>query len=449
MTRMDIHWRQGQFLRQHHFQAFQAGIGDRLGWERSLACDHPWGVLSVEVDTQALAAKRVAFRNLCAVLPESGTVVDIAGGSLVDALDIGPALERTSQPLIIRLGVPKYDPRRPNATVPGRDAKGELLRYHVVSKPRFDDNLGEESFEVEFRQLHARLFVEGSDAAGMESIPVLQVNPAVEGGGAPTVDGDFVPPCIRISGSHTLVRELRSLVSQIRVTAEEQLRSLARDPAFNPANALFLQTLGRSLSHLSSMELSRGSVSPLDLYRALDTLLWELLAFDPQEARPLIPVFSHERPGPGLLTLFGEVLPRIRPVGPPTNLIKVPFRRDQDVLVADLEEEHFTRPTQYHLMIRSKRDRAAITNVVQDRNGFKIMPFSKRYFGGFGVPAVEDPTPPPQLKPQPDTMYYRLQREAEKQMWEQIRDEKKMSVFCDPKDLSTFDELVLCMIVPE
>ena len=57
MTARAVHWHEGMFLQPHHFQADHRYLTARTHRAMSWPVHHTWGLRSVEIDTDALAAK--------------------------------------------------------------------------------------------------------------------------------------------------------------------------------------------------------------------------------------------------------------------------------------------------------------------------------------------------------------------------------------------------------
>lgn len=69
-----VHWSEGQFLQPHHFQQMQRSLIETINSERALYTPYSEGLVSIEIDEDALRARRVVikiFVRLCLMVPAS------------------------------------------------------------------------------------------------------------------------------------------------------------------------------------------------------------------------------------------------------------------------------------------------------------------------------------------------------------------------------------------
>ena len=58
-----LHWSEGLFLQQHHFQYLQNFLLNRDRLTRDLLLAYPWGFIQVEVDSEALENLLVSVQS--------------------------------------------------------------------------------------------------------------------------------------------------------------------------------------------------------------------------------------------------------------------------------------------------------------------------------------------------------------------------------------------------
>ena len=151
-----VRWREGMFVRPHHFQQFDLYLE-----ARQIACfqaliGNGWGLALMEVAEDLLANYTFEVKSLRAVLPD-GTLVDVPGngrlpGRTLDAkqLDIGVPRE-------VLLGVRRVEERRPLALESG-PGRGET-RFLPVDDEVFDLDVGREPAPIERMRSNASLAV--------------------------------------------------------------------------------------------------------------------------------------------------------------------------------------------------------------------------------------------------------------------------------------------------
>ncbi len=105
--------------------------------------------------------------------------------------------------------------------------------------------------------------------------------------------------------------------------------------------------------------------------------------------------------------------------------MKVPFVQDDQFLAATLTDEHFTKPNDYFLGIKSKEDPRAIAAFVEDADKFKLMPRSLATRAIWGVRLKEERIVPLELPAANDLHYFRLLRSDSQRVWDLLKVEKQ------------------------
>ena len=81
----------------------------------------------------------------------------------------------------------------------------------------------------------------------------------------------------------------------------------------------------------------------------------------------------------------------------PAACLKIDLKKTDAGYTATLADEHFAGPTDYFLVIRSKRAAKAVIELVEDGNRFKVMPASLATRAVYGVKVEKEELPPPHL----------------------------------------------------
>ncbi len=110
------------------------------------------------------------------------------------------------------------------------------------------------------------------------------------------------------------------------------------------------------------------------------------------------------------------------------SFIQVPFALEAGVWSAALSEEHFTRPNEYYLGIKTGLDPKGLMTLAEDADRFKIMAFSMAGRAIRGIKLESERVPPLELPAQTGLHYFRLNLAESARMWEQIRAERKVAV---------------------
>jgi len=130
-----IRWREGMFVRPHHFQQFDLNLEARQVAYHQALVGNGWGIVRLEIAEELLANYTFEVRTLRAVLPD-GTLVDVPGNGRLPGRTIDPKQLDLGSPREILLGVRRVEERRP-LTLESGPGRGET-RYLPVEEEVFD-----------------------------------------------------------------------------------------------------------------------------------------------------------------------------------------------------------------------------------------------------------------------------------------------------------------------
>jgi type VI secretion system ImpJ/VasE family protein len=446
-----VHWEEGLLLQPHHLQMMQRQALERYAAERRHFHPHPSGVIEAEVSPDELRNMQVRFERLQAIMP-SGRFVDVPALAELPPLDISSAFRSGSGPIPVLLGVPLWYASRGNTIDESLEDDWRARKlYRVADVQATDENTGDNPQPVRVRRINARLLLDGDDATDYEVLPVLRI---VRGAGAdvaiPREDPEFAPTCLVLQGSPRLFALVRELVNAIDASRRELAVQMTRGGFSIEAmrgvqfeQLLRHQALGRACARLPQL-LEAAAVTPLAVYLELRTLLAELAALNPAAA-VAVPDYDHERPWPCFAELSARIRTLLRVVA--MSFIKVDFRHEQGMFVAELADEHFQRPTDYFLAIRTRADAVALARLVEDADRFKLMPRSLAGRAVYGVKLVEERHPPLQLPADNDLHYFRLIPADNARVWERIQQERVLTAQWPGSDAAADASLTLYMPV--
>ena len=426
-----IHWHEGLFLQPHHLQRMQKGVLDAVANQRTLIWSHPYGMLEIKLALDDLEAMRIRFTRLRAVMP-SGLEIDFPNNADLPSIDIKQAFTGNASGINVYLAVPLYFEARANALDPNRsaDARSKLL-YKTHEVECTDENTGENPKPVLMRRLNARLMLEHEDRSDMEVLPLLRVIRATnEEISLPRQDPDYVPPCLTISASPVLRDLIRDLASQVEANRKELAIQTARGGfaietlrGIQFEQVMRLRTLNRFSARLPALALA-NAVSPFDIYLELRELLGELTALYPERDEFEASAYNHDNPLPCFRELSAKIRSYLRGSVAP-SFIKVNFSADgPESLAAQLTDEHFSKPTDYFLGIKTSEDARSLAQFVEDADAFKLMPRSFEMRAIRGVALKEERHPPLELPAQSNLHYFRLLRGESARIWGQLQSEK-------------------------
>lgn len=439
---MNVHWHEGLFLQPHHLQLMQRRLQVEIRAARALLSPHVYGVVEGKLSYDDLADGRIRFERLHVIMP-SGQEIRFPEEASLPSLDVRAAMARGSGQMEVSLAVPLWVKNRANAFRFGEppDPRVKFLYIPVEAADLADENTGENAQSVYLRKVNARLVLPGEDLSDMEFLPLLRIMRSVgEDAGKLRQDPDYVPPSLLLRSSPSLHDLMRELVAQLNASREQFRLKVTTGGLGLEVKweiTMRLMALNRACASLTSL-VEEGHLPPHRLYLALRELLGELLALHPGEKLYECQPYNHADPLPAFRELDRKIRDEIR-VARAAEPLKVVFSGSPGLLRAVLEPQHFEKPTGYYLGVKTRVERTKLAVYLSDGNKFKLMPRSMEQVAIFGVELKEQNYPPLELPAQSDLHYFSLAPTTNPRRWEQVKQDKAISLVWNNSDLDLTD----------
>jgi type VI secretion system ImpJ/VasE family protein len=439
---MNIHWHEGLFLQPHHLQMMQRRTQVEIRAARSLLAPNFFGVVDGRLAYDDLADGRIRFERLQVIMP-SGQEIRFPEEASLPSLDVRAAMARGTGQMEVSLAVPLWAKNRANSFRFGEppDPRIKLLYIPVEAVDLADENTGENPQSLYLRKINARLVLPGEDVSDLECLPLLRIIRSVgEDAGKLRQDPEYVPPSLLLRSSPTLQDMVRELTAQLNAS-REQLRIKVTTGGLGLEVkweiTLRLMVLNRACAGLTGL-VENGCITPHEVYLRLRELLGELLALHPGEKLFDCQPYNHLDPLPAFRELDRKIRDEIR-VSRAVDPLKVVFAGSPGLLRAELEPQHFDKPTGYYLGVKTRVDRTKLALYLSDGNKFKLMPRSMEQVAIFGVELKEQNYPPLELPAQNDLHYFSLVPSSNARRWDQIKQDKAVSLVWNNAELDLSD----------
>jgi type VI secretion system protein ImpJ len=406
-----IAWREGLFLRPHHFQQQDRHADALIRARTEPLRPYPWGLVELKINQDLASRGKFAIERCVGLLPDGQPFAAPEDVPPPEPLDI----PQNTRDAVVCLTLPARQPGavefRPASTA------GDVTRYMVEEKEALDsysEARGPELLEVARPNLRFGVTREQTENRICLSLAKIR---EVQTGGRLVFDDGYIPACldarasVRLAGMMTdIVGRAGQRVGDLALRAVENIEG--GQDAFK--RYLMLQSLNRwtpMLTHLSTLP----SLHPERLYETFLGMAGELATMVRADRKPAaFPSYDHENQQ----ACFEPVYEALR--------MALAAMFDETAVQLPLEEisagaymSRITDPSLYetgyfYLAV------AAAASLDEVRARFpsmaKIGPFKK--MGQIvaaalpGVPLRHVPTPPPQLRVLPGFVYFELDRSA-------------------------------------
>lgn len=406
-----VAWREGLFLRQHHFQQQDRHIDALVAALTGTLRPYPWGVSELKINENLASLGKFAIERL------SGVMSDGLPFSMPGDLPPPPPLDvpADARDAIVYLTLPA---RQPGAVeFKAREERAAAAARYLVDEvdviDSFSDDRTREPIELAVPNLS--FGITQDQTYGRIVLAVAAIREVQNG--ALVFDERFIPPALDIRASARLAGFLSDIIGRAEQRVDElAVRAVEATEGGSEtfASFLLLQALNRwcgTLRHLRALP----AVHPERLYEAFLAMAGELSTLTRADRRPPpLPDYDHEK----LQATFEPVFDLLQ------GSLSAVF--DRSALQLDLQmagpgaytsritDHNLYRTGYFYLAVNA---RASLDDIrARFPSMAKIGPVQRMReivdSALPGVPLRHTPTPPPQLRVLPGYVYFELDRSA-------------------------------------
>jgi type VI secretion system protein ImpJ len=285
-----VFWQQGLLLQPQHFQQTERYFQSVMIPYQKFIQPHLWGIGDIEIQTSALGNRSFRITRGEFLFPD-GTFVALPGNALIEIRSFKEDWLEGSKPLPVYLGLRRLNETGDNVTVSGRlDHLSEITTRFATSEDEEEvGDIYQSGPTARMRRLFYVLKVfwgnEIQHISDYEVIPVARIERT---GDEILLSGRYVPPCLNLAGSDTLMKIVREIRDQIAARGNQletykQSRGI-QTAEFGARDMVYLLAL-RSLNRYSpllSHLIQEGQTHPWAVYGVIRQLIGELSTFSLQ-----------------------------------------------------------------------------------------------------------------------------------------------------------------------
>jgi len=429
-------WSEGMYLGPHHFQTQSRYFEDSVGFLVSSLWHEPWGLLHAEFDPEAIRNGSVVLLHASGVFPDGLAFECPASDPAPPTRNIVDVFPSTDAALMLYLAVPSRKDNGLDCTLPGSFGN---TRYQVMQRPLRDETNGMDERDVDLGQKNLQILTEIELTRDTVSIPIARI--LRDGHGSFVYDADFIPACLRINASETLMLMAKRLLETIHEKSTTIARSARRSGKFEAgtsaldvANYWFLHSLHNASPALRHLYATKHA-HPEELYEALSRLAGALCTFSVDSDPASLPSYDHRDPGPVFRALDQHIRRHLEIVVP-SNVVTLQFAAPQAYISeADVADDRCLRRSRWVLGIRSSLGEAelirSVPRLVKVCSAKFVPELVKRALPGLTLTHL--PVPPSAIRAEADMQYFVV--EVTGPCWEHILQTRRVGVYI-PGDIA-------------
>ncbi|MEJ7848683.1 MAG: type VI secretion system baseplate subunit TssK [Pyrinomonadaceae bacterium] len=363
-----IVWNEGMLLTPHHFQQSDNYHEELLNSRARSMMQYDYGVLNLEVNSEAVANGNFQITNCRAVMPD-GLMINVPDAEAIpDLRPVGNHFKVEAEKLGVHLAIPAKKAGEANFQESGIAASNGNIRFLQEGLLVKDETTGSNEQPLAYAKSNLRIIFDDELRNGFTSIKIaeLQRTPT----GQLKISDDYIPPVLKISASAWVANMLRQMV-EILITKSgslgEQRRhsnaSLADFTTSEVAVFWLLNTINASIPSMAHYFRS-PLVHPEKLYLEMAELVGKLMTFSLDLHPKDIVKYDHDDLYFTFYSLSGQLRDLLETVIP-SRCVPIPLEKTRDTLyVGRIDDERLLKDAAFYLAVKAQIPEAKLIDGV-------------------------------------------------------------------------------------
>lgn len=359
-----ISWEQGLFLQPQHFQLSDIYHDKQLITLSRMLMPFLWGVEEIKIDAALLANKIFSLESGKMLLPD-GSIIEIPNNTVFMSREFGKDIADKEE-MLVYVGVKALQNTKSNVTnVDNVKVSNVDTRYVSDNKISEVADLYYDGPKASVKSLQyaMRIFWD-TEIASIQNYSLIPVAKIVNKGGKPTVDPDFIAPCLDVKTAANLHKKLETLYDTLMDRAKVLERYKHNWNTYDgdrnvQENLQLLQTLARYIFELQQTFLIRRT-HPYHCYKVLANLATELSVFTPdlniigedKRGTLLMPEYQHNNLTETFESLIRLILSTLDSMLLGTESMVAATWEDR-YYVASFSDKFFASNKKFYLLVKS------------------------------------------------------------------------------------------------
>src|SRR5215471_15964840 len=421
-------WYEGMYLGPHHFQVQSRYFEDSTSFATSSLWFAPYGVAGCELDADALQNGTLSLLHARGIFPD-GLVFDMPEcDTLPPARTIANLFPPTADRMTVSLAIPNRRPGARNCAISG---EAPDARYVSTTRPIHDENTGVDERPVSLGRKNLRLLLDVESAEGLTTLPIARV--MRDGHGHFIFDPAFIPPCLQISASESLMLMLRRLIEILGEKSAGMGRtsdgtSFAEFSSREIASFWLLHAVNSGLSPLRHLWVSKRG-HPEELYLEMTRLAGSLCTFAMDSHPREIPLYNHDQLDETFRALDQHIRRHLETIVP-TNCVAIPLKPGEKYFyLGEVADQRCLNRSRWILAVRAAAGEVEIITktpqLIKVCSEAFVPELVRRALPGLAL--VHMPTPPPAVSARVDFQYFSISKGGP--CWDHIVQTRRVGVY--------------------
>jgi len=425
-------WSEGMYLGPHHFQVQSRFYEEITHFGISNLWFEPYGFIGLELDAEALRNGTVSVPHARGFFPDGLAFNMPESDPLPPARNIADQFPPSRETLSVLLAIPPHRTGAPNCALKDSGTDG-TTRYRAESQLCPDANTGLDEKLLKLGRKNLRLLLDTEEAGDLQTLPIARIKR--DGSGHYIYDETFIPPCVQISASQTLMMLTRRMVDILQeksVTVSLDHRGKGKFQTGFSAQEIsrfwFLHAINSSLGPLRHhFHSKRGH--PEEIFTELLRLGGALCTFALDSHPRNLPIYNHL----ALDKCFAELEEHIRrhlDLLVPSNCLSIPLTPVSNYFYeGDVTDQRCLDRARWMISVSSPIGDAEVINrslqLIKICSAQFVPQLVKRALPGMGLTHV--PVPPSAVSARVESQYFAISRNGP--CWDHIVQTRRVGIY--------------------
>ena len=424
-------WSEGMYLAPQHFQTQSRYVEDSIQFATASLWYKPYGLAACQLDHEALKNATVNLVHARGVFPDGLPFHLPESDERPPARVVSDAFLPTRDSQVLHLALPERLLGAPNFSLASNGLSPQT-RYISETRVLRDETNANDEKPVQVGRKNFKLVLDSELHDGLVTLPIARIRR--DGAGHFIYDEAFIPPCLEVTASESLINLLRRLVEVLHeksrimaLSGRQSGQALAEYFRRELANFWLLHTIHSSIGVIQHLQAKRGH--PEELYVEMARLGGALCSFS-LEAHPRdLPVYDHENLSECFSILDAHIRRHLE-LNLPVSCVTIPLAKEDNYYYGALvQDPRLLEKSRWIIGIQAGIGEADLITRAPQRVKVCSDKFVRELVRRAvpGLTLTHLPAPPPEVPAKVEAQYFGITKQGP--CWDHIVMTKQVGVY--------------------